>query len=100
MIDTGTPSCCINSCGSLVPLVNNGNYDSAIDGGKAYVNFNLSGSSCCGIPVASVLRGDLDGLEGRDELARLNPRSDSIRLRIEVSSPSPVGPFNHTNLDR
>ena len=100
MIDKGTPSCCSNSCGRLVPLVTKGNYIDPTGDGKTHITFNLSGSVWCGISVARVLRGDVEGLAGRDDLAGLNRRSNSMRLRIEVSNPSAIGRSNQTNFDR
>ena len=100
MIDIGTPSCCINSCGSLLPLVDRGYYNDPTGDGKTFVSFNLSGSPWCGISVASVLRGDVDNLEGRNDLVALNPTSSSMRLRIEVSNLFLVRPSNQTNLGR
>lgn len=86
------PTCCGNSCGMLFPLVSNGSYLDPRGEGKTFVAFKLAGSPLCGIPVAKVLRGDLEGLIERDELAKLNPNAGSIRLRIEVGSLSPVRP--------
>ena len=100
MIDKGTPSCCSNSCGRLVPLVTKGNYSGPTGDGKTHITFNLSGSAWCGISVARVLRGDVEGLAGRDDLAGLNRRSNSMRLRIEVSNPSAIGRSNQTNFGR
>lgn len=77
--------CCTNCCGNVVPFVANGNYNNPNDGGKTRIDFNLANSATCGIPFARVLRGDLEGLFHRDDLARLNPSADSMRLRIEVS---------------
>jgi len=80
-------ACCGCGCGVLVPLEVGG-----IGGGygKSLVTFNLAASPVCGIPIARVLRGDIEGLIGRDELAGLNPSCGSIRLRIKVSNHSPV----------
>ena len=68
----------------------NGNYSDPYGEGKTYIMFNKTASPWCGISVAGVLCGNLDGLEGRDDLAGLNPKSGSMRLRIEVSNPSLV----------
>ena len=84
--------CCEGYCGTLVPLVANGSYNAPGGDGKTHISFNLSASPVCGISVARVLRGDLNGLVGRDDLAMLNPRAGSMRLRIEVSNPSPLRP--------
>ena len=88
----GVVQCCESVCGVLVPLAANGTYGYPNGGGKTLVTFNLIASPVCGIPMARVLRGDLDGLVGRDELAELNPGAGSMRLRIKVSSYSPVSP--------
>ncbi|KAF9650885.1 hypothetical protein BDM02DRAFT_3185040 [Thelephora ganbajun] len=82
MINAGVPTCCQRSCGRLIPLVVNGTYNDPTGEGKTFITFNLATSQCCGIPVTRVLRGDLDGLIGRDNLARLNPSSGSMRLHI------------------
>ena len=84
--------CCERICGVLVPLAASGTHDSPNGNGKTLVTFNLVGSTTCGIPIARVLRGDLVGLIGRDDLAELNPNWGSMRLRIEVSNHSPVSP--------
>lgn len=86
----GAPLCCKMCCGTFVPLAVNGNYSDPNGDGKSYVGFNRTTSPWCGIPVASVLSGDLTGLIDRDNLARLNPNSGSIRLRMEVGDPSPA----------
>jgi len=52
--------------------------------GRSSVDFRVTGS-CCGIPIARVLRGQLEGLFERDDLAMLNPKSRSMRLEIQVS---------------
>ena len=52
------------------------------------ISFSLENSTARGIPVADVLRGNLEGLVGRDDLAGLNPNADSVRLKIEVSNSS------------
>lgn len=83
---------CPYSCGITVPLVVNGSYNDPNGDGINYVTFKLSSSPSCGIPVANVLRGDLEGLVRRDELIVLNPRASSMRLRIEVSNPSSFRP--------
>lgn len=88
-MNASATTCCEKHCGSLVPLVINGNYNSP---GKTLVYFQLSGSPSCGIPVSQVLRGELEGLIGRDDTIILNPESQSIRLRIAVSNSSPVRP--------
>jgi len=85
MIGTA-PVCCDNSCAPLVPFVANGSYHDPDGGGEAEVFFRVSGSPFCGISVAGVLRGELGGLEARDDLVELNPRAKSMRLRIEVSN--------------
>jgi len=85
-------SCCESACGMLVPLGANGTYGSPNGDGESLVTFNLVSSPVCGIPIARVLRGDLEGLLRRDELAKLNPSSGSMRLRIKVSNCSPVCP--------
>ena len=85
--------CCGKPCALIVPFVANGSYDDPNGDGRTQVRFGLSGSPFCGISVARVLRGDLDGLEDRDDLAVLNPRSGSMRLRIEVSNLSLVNTF-------
>ena len=51
-----------------------------------------SASPLYAIPVASPLRGNLDNLEGRDDLVESNPKSGFVRLRIEVSNPLSSGP--------
>ena len=78
-------SCCPNCCGVLIPFTANGTHTGD---GKKIVKFNVTGSTTCGIPVSRVLRGDLEGLIERDEMAELNPPVNSVRLKIEVSSPS------------
>ena len=85
--------CCNGACGILVPLPVLGTYADPTGDGKSFINFNLATSPLCGIPIAKVLQGNLEGLEGRDELARLNPSASSMRLRIHVSSHSLVNPF-------
>jgi len=92
IINTGPPPCCGNNCGTLLPFIADGTYNNPNGGVKAFVTFRLAGSPLCGIPVVKVLRGDLEGLIGREELAVLNPRSHSICLRIAVSDPCPVRP--------
>ena len=89
-VNGGGIPCCASACGVLVPLSVNGIYQDPNGDGKSLVHFNLLDSPLCGIPVARVLRGDLEGLMGRDELAGLNPSAGSMRLRVEVSNPSPV----------
>ena len=84
--------CCINFCGILITSAIDGVYG-PIDNGKTFVTFNLVGSSMCGIPIARILQGDLEGLVGRDQLAKLNPSSGSMCLWIEVSYHSPICPF-------
>ena len=91
MTNSGIPSCCGNSCGTCIPLIANGSYKDPSGVGKTHISFNLSTSQECGISVARVLRGDLSDLVGRDDLAMLNPKLHSVRLRIEVSNPSPAG---------
>ena len=86
MVDAPVSFCCQNSCGLLVPLVANGSYNGPSGDGKTRIYFNLSNSPFCGISVARVLRGDLDSLAERDDLAILNPKSGSMRLRIGVSN--------------
>lgn len=86
------PLCCERICGALVPLAASSTYDNPNGNGKTLVTFNLVDSTACGIPIARVLRGDLGGLVGCDELAELNPNCGSMRLRIEVSNHSPVYP--------
>lgn len=83
-------SCCESVCGILIPLGTNGTYGGPNGDGESLVTFNLVASPVCGIPIARVLRGDLEGLLRRDELARLNPSSGSMRLRIRVSNRFPV----------
>lgn len=91
MINAGTPWCCESyACGIFVPLVANGNYNGPNGEERTHIRFNITASPFCGIPVAKVLRGDLDGLEGRDDLAELNRNAGSMRLRIEVGNLSPV----------
>lgn len=97
VINMNLPSCCGSYCGVLFPLNANGAYNNPRDGGKTLVTFRLTGSSTCGIPVAKVLRGDLEGLIERDALAELNPKANSIRLRIEVGSLSPARPSYTTS---
>lgn len=77
--------CCDNHCGMLVPFAANGNYNDPNGGGRNVVHFNRANSATCGIPFKRILRGDLEGLVERDDLAELNPNADSIRLKIEVS---------------
>ena len=91
VINPATPVCCGKACGTYVPLVVNGIYHDP-NGGINHITFNLSTSPSCGIPVARVFGGNLEGLIGRDDIVVLNPKSNSIRLRIEVSHPSLVGP--------
>ena len=86
---TVTPICCRRQCGPLIPLAVNGNYRGD---GKTFVFFNLTGSQTCGIRVVDVLRGNLEGLIGRDDAVELNPNADSMRLRIEVSNPPTLKP--------
>ena len=69
----------------LVPFVVNGNYNDPCGGGRNVVHFNRENSAACGISFKRVLRGDLEGLVKRDDLAELNPNADSIRLKLEVS---------------
>lgn len=90
VMNTNVSLCCNSYCGVLLPFVANGSYNNPRGGGKTLVTFRLAGFPTCGIPVARVLRGDLEGLNERDALAELNPNSGSMRLRIEVSNPSPV----------
>lgn len=90
MVNGGGTPCCASACGALVPLSVNGIYYDPNGDGKSLVHFNLLDSPFCGIPVARVLRGDLEGLMERDELAGLNPSAGSMRLRVEVSNPSPI----------
>ena len=89
--DAGVLPCCEYSCGRPVPLIVNGNYNDPIGDGKTHIAFNVTNSPWCGISVAKVLRGDLEGLMQRDELAILNPRSKSMRLKIDVSIPPSSG---------
>lgn len=91
VMDTATPACCERACGAFIPLVVNGNYNDP-NGGRNYIGLALSASPECGIPVSRVLNGNLEGLIGRDDVVVLNPKSNSIRLRIEVSRPSLSGP--------
>ena len=91
MASAGPPPCCELACGTFVPLIANGNYNDP-NGGKTYIKFGMTASPWCGISVAGVLRGNLEGLEGRDDLAGLNPNSGSVRLRIEVNNPPSFGP--------
>lgn len=79
--------CCTRYCGLLVPVLVGGTYR---NGGKNVMQFNLATSQGeqCGIPVINVIQGNLEGLVGRDDLAELNLNADSIRLKIEVGSPS------------
>lgn len=77
--------CCINQCGILLPLLVNGAYRGD---GRTIVEFNVATSLTCGIPVIDVLQGNLQGLMGRDDIIELNPNADSMRLKMEVSSPS------------
>ena len=84
--------CCHYACGICVPLQPYYIYSDPTGDGKSFINFNLAISPLCGIPIARVLQGNLEGLEGRDELARLNPGSSSMRLWIRVSGHSPVSP--------
>jgi hypothetical protein len=93
IMPNGTLLCCKRACGVLVPLAANGAYGGPNCDGKTFITFNLFASPVCGIPIARVLRGDLEGLVGRDELAELNPSSGSMRLRIKVSNHSPAYPF-------
>ena len=81
---TNIQPCCRNDCGVLVPFVANGTYTG---GGKKIIPFKLYGSTSCGIPIARVLQGNLEGLVERDDMAELNPPVNSIRLKIEVSRP-------------
>lgn len=90
MAGTSDPPCCYNTCGPVVPLSTHGIYHDPNGNGKSLVFFNLIDSALCGIPVARVLRGDIEGLEGRNELVELDPSSGSIRLPIEVSHPFPA----------
>jgi len=78
-------ACCGCGCGVLVPLEVGGISGGLNYYGNAPVTFNLAASPVCGIPIARVLRGDIEGLIGRYELAGLNPDSGSIRLRIKVT---------------
>ena len=86
-MDTSVPACCENHCGLPVPLLANGSYNGH---GRTRVDFKVSGSPRCGIQVSKVLRRDLEGLIGRDDIIVLNPESNSVRLKVEVSNPSPV----------
>jgi hypothetical protein len=90
-VSPGSPFCCTNSCGRIVQLVANGAHNNLNDGGKTIVNFNLEGSVACGVLVTEVLGGKLGGLVGRDELAKLTPNSQSMRLKFEVSNRPPLG---------
>jgi len=90
IINAPVPTCCGSFCGTLIPLVLNGSYNAPSGEGRSQVDFNVSGSPCCGISIARVLRGDLEGLVERDDLALLNPRSSSMRLEIQVGNPSPA----------
>jgi len=92
VINAGVPPCCKNSCGRSVPLIASGSYNDPLGDGKTLITFNLSGSPRCGISVARVLHGDLEGLGNRDDFVTLNRRSGSMRLRIEVGYPSPPDP--------
>jgi hypothetical protein len=86
MMANSNVSCCSGDCGLLVPLVPNG-------GGKTTIRFDLDSSTTCGIPVSNVLRGKLEGLIGRDDLAELNPNTDSVRFKIEVRNISTTMSF-------
>ena len=92
ILNGGGVLCCESVCGILVPLATNNTYGSPNGDGRSLVTFNLVASPVCGIPIARVLRGDLEGLVGRDDLAELNPSSGSMRLRIEVSNHYPACP--------
>lgn len=94
LTDRDAPRCCEKGCGKTVPLVVNGSYTVPMDGEKAYITFNVHNSPSCGIPVASVLNGELGDLDGRDDLAELTRPggSKSMRMRIQVGNTFPVTP--------
>lgn len=52
------------------------------------VFFNVATSATCGIRVQDVLDSNLEGLRYRDDPLQLNPNAESMRLKIEVSTPS------------
>ncbi|KAF9792931.1 hypothetical protein BJ322DRAFT_87431 [Thelephora terrestris] len=81
--DPNVHICCERgNCGVLVPFAVNGTYNGD---GKKIIRFNLDNSRTCGIPFSRVLRGDLEGLVERDELAKLNPPANSMRLKLDLS---------------
>ena len=80
------PDCCGNRCGPVLQFLTNGTYRGD---GKVTVLFNRVGSKTCGIPVADVLRGTLEGLIGRDDVVELNANAESMRLKMEVSDLPP-----------
>lgn len=82
--------CCGGACGVLVPLLTNGIYADPTGDGKTLISFNLTTSPLCGIPIARVLLGNLEGLGRREELAELNPSVGSVRLLIKVGNHSLV----------
>jgi len=97
-INTGVPSCCEYRCGRLVPLSPDESYNDPLGDGKNLVTFNVAISPWCGIPVARVLLGDLEGLVNCDDFVTLNPRSSSVRLRIKVRHPSTAWYYHELTL--
>ena len=70
----------------LIPLTANGAYGGP--DGMSNVFFDVAGSATCGIRVSDVNDSNLEGLMFRDDPLQLNPNAESMRLKIEVGTPS------------